>query len=383
MVGVVIVPGDGSNQLFARLDKRESAHWWCTRRSDWFRIWLSLSSLLNPLELPCWCENMRLDFNASTGRMQSAAGVHVRVSSFGSTRSFEQLDPDVPAAATAVWQQMVDALERAGHARDTDVRGAPYDFRFSPLTDTGYHRALEALIEQTSRAHGKAPVVLLSHSLGCLHLQAFLAARSAAWKAQYVREWIAIAGPYGGAASEVRLHASGDNVGLPISSLALRGQQRSYESNVWMLPNPRVWGCAPLARTAERTYSSLELEQFLRDVGYAEGALVLRALGPLRAGFDRAPGVRVRCLFSTGVPTAESFNWTGSTASRFDSPPLVELGDGDGTVGERSLRVCTQWAQQQAEPVIVQRFVGISHSAMLTAKPVVDYVVAAVEAAER
>jgi hypothetical protein len=74
--------------------------------------------------------------------------------------------------------------------------------------------------------------------------------------------------------------------------------------------------------------------------------------------------VRLRCLFSTGVPTAQSFNWTGSTASRFDSPPLVELGDGDGTVGERSLRVCTQWAQQQAEPVIVQRFVGISHSAM-------------------
>jgi len=40
---VIIIPGDGSNQLEAKLDKPKVPHFYCSKKADWFRLWLSLT----------------------------------------------------------------------------------------------------------------------------------------------------------------------------------------------------------------------------------------------------------------------------------------------------------------------------------------------------
>jgi hypothetical protein len=376
---VVIVPGDASNQLLARLDKAGAPRWWCARKRDWFRQWLTLTDLLNPFELPCWCDNMKLVRNETTGLAQNTPGVYTRVPDFGGTSSLEDLDPSIPGHLASVWGRMVGALVDAGYARNASLRGAPYDFRYSPRSDPAYFGQLEALVVDTSAAHGGAPVVLVSHSLGCLQVHTFLRSRTREWKVKYVRRWISVAGPYGGTNSLLLLHARGDNQGLPVSSLALREQQRSYETNSWMLPQPSVWGGAPLARTAARTFSAADLPEFLRDAGSHIGAQFLRALGPLREHFASPPGVAVDCFLSEGIPTPEHFEWATPDLSQ---QPRTVMGDGDGAVNARSLRVCASWAKAQAEPVRVQSFSGVSHSQMVSDPRVIEHVLASASAAD-
>ena len=38
---VVTVPGDGSNILEARLNKPSVRHWYCSKSSDWYRLWVT------------------------------------------------------------------------------------------------------------------------------------------------------------------------------------------------------------------------------------------------------------------------------------------------------------------------------------------------------
>ena len=67
---VIIIPGDGGNQIEARLtDKPSAPHWFCAKNSDWFRLWLDPSQLL-PGYVDCWADNMRqvshrFDFGAA------------------------------------------------------------------------------------------------------------------------------------------------------------------------------------------------------------------------------------------------------------------------------------------------------------------------------
>ena len=379
---VLIVPGDGSNQLEAKLDKPSVTHLWCDKKADWFRLWLSTAELLVPTALDCWCDNIRLAYDATTDALTNAPGVSVRAPDFGGTSSLEELDPSVPFSATAVFKPMVDALvgmAGRGYARNSTVRGAPYDFRYAPTTDTGFGDNLRALIEATSAAQGGAKLTLVSHSMGCLQTQHFLASQTPEWKAAHVARWVAISGPYGGANSLLRLHASGDAEGLPgVKATTIRAEQRSYETNLWMLPQPAVWGAdEALARigTAKPNtavnYSAAQLEGFLAAVGYGDGPALLRRVGALRAAWNATPGVETHCLYSTGVATPRSFAWASDTD--FDAQPVVSNGDGDGTVCVESLRVCEGWVGAQAEPVTVKTFSAVKHADMVKDAGVIAY----------
>ncbi len=82
----------------------------------------------------------------------------------------------------------------------------PFDWRLHPTEPeqsalwSSLQSKIEGLVTRTGR-----PVVLVTHSMGCPFMQYFLTTQvSAAWKAQNVATWIAVAGPFGGAAVGVK-----------------------------------------------------------------------------------------------------------------------------------------------------------------------------------
>jgi len=62
---------------------------------------------LTPLTIDCLTDNMRLVVDEKTGRASNSPGVETRIPNFGSTTSFEVLDPAFPDA-TAVFRNMVE-----------------------------------------------------------------------------------------------------------------------------------------------------------------------------------------------------------------------------------------------------------------------------------
>lgn len=87
---VLLVPGLSASQIEARLDKTSAPHFFCSRHSDWFRIWLSPTEFV-PKVLDCFIDNFRLLFNEKTGRTENPPGVETRVLGFGETDHIEYL----------------------------------------------------------------------------------------------------------------------------------------------------------------------------------------------------------------------------------------------------------------------------------------------------
>jgi len=363
LVPVIIVPGDGSNQLEARLDKPSTVSWLCSKKADWFRLWLSTSQLL--AGTPCWADNIRLVYDENRDVLSNNAGVQTRVPDFGGTSALEELDPDLPLHASAAFRKMVLAMVSAGLERNSTLRGAPYDFRYAPSSRIGaqYIEDLKRLVEETAHTNGRR-VSLVSHSMGCLQSLYLLNQQTQAWKDKYIEKWIPLAGPFAGAAKVWRLHASGDNEGLPVSPLAIREEQRSYETNFWLLPAPRHFGSQVFVSTPQRNYTAQDYSAFFEDVGFPAGKRLLKRVEAL-LGAAEAPGVDVVCMYSLGVDTPSSFAYG---PGGFDRQPAASSGDGDGTVNALSLRLCDRWAAAgaQARSAKVLRFLKVSHAGMLT-----------------
>lgn len=87
---ILLFPGTSGSQIDAKLDKPEVVHYFCSKKSDWYNIWLN-PSLYLPGVVDCFIDNFRLDFNETTGRSQNRPGVQTRVPGFGGTETVEYL----------------------------------------------------------------------------------------------------------------------------------------------------------------------------------------------------------------------------------------------------------------------------------------------------
>jgi lysophospholipase-3 len=147
--------------------------------------------------------------------------------------------------------------------------------------------------------------------MGGLQTKYFLQRQTAQWKAQFIKRWIPISAPWIGAAKEWRLFATGDPDTLPVSAGTIRDEQRSSETNAWMLPlvgGEAGFNDTVFVTTPGRNYTVNDYDSFFDDIGYAVGKLVRPRVHSLMSPFT-APGVPVHCLYSTGVPTPFSFTY--------------------------------------------------------------------------
>lgn len=86
------VPGTAGNQIDAKIDKPSSRHFYCTKKEDWFNLWLNLE-LLAPLVVDCWVDNSRLIYDNVTRLTRDPPGVVTRVPGWGNPEVVEWIDP--------------------------------------------------------------------------------------------------------------------------------------------------------------------------------------------------------------------------------------------------------------------------------------------------
>ncbi|EPY84180.1 group XV phospholipase A2 precursor [Camelus ferus] len=352
---VVLVPGDLGNQLEAKLDKPTVVHYLCSKRTDsYFTLWLNLELLL-PVIIDCWIDNIR-----TSRATQFPDGVDVRVPGFGKTFSLEFLDPS-KSSVGSYFYTMVESLVGWGYTRGEDVRGAPYDWRRAPNENGPYFLALREMIEEMHQLYG-GPVVLVAHSMGNMYTLYFLQRQPQAWKDKYIRAFVALGAPWGGVAKTLRVLASGDNNRIPvIGRLKIREQQRSAVSTSWLLPYNSTWSSEKVfVRTPTANYTLQDYHRFFQDISFEDGWLMRQDTEGLVEAMV-PPGVRLHCLYGTGVPTPDSFYYESFP----DRDPKICFGDGDGTVNLQSALQCQAWHSRQEHEVSFQALPGSEHIAML------------------
>ncbi|KAF5904047.1 phosphatidylcholine-sterol acyltransferase, partial [Clarias magur] len=201
---LIIVPGNIGNRLEAKIDKPTLVHWFCYKKTeDWFPLWIDLNMFM-PIGLDCWIDNIRIVYNRTTHRTSNSPGVEVRVPGFGQTHTIEFLDNNNLAG---YFHTMVEHLVRIGYVRNKTVRAATYDWRIAPNEQAEYFKHLKSLVEEMHDEY-KQPVHLLGHSMGSLYILYFLNRQSQAWKDRYVKSFISLGAPWGGAVRSLRVLAS-------------------------------------------------------------------------------------------------------------------------------------------------------------------------------
>ncbi|KAG5543675.1 hypothetical protein RHGRI_016436 [Rhododendron griersonianum] len=385
---LVLVPGNGGNQLQGRLTAEyKSPSLFCTRRhparkdkEGWFRLWFDFSVILAPYT-QCFAQRMTLHYDAGVDDYRNTPGVETRVSGFGSVKSLLYLDPSFKRI-TENMAPLVESLEKIGYADGETLYGAPYDFRYGLAAEghpcqvgSKFLQDLKGLVEEASISNGGKPVILVSHSLGGLFVLQLLNRNSPSWRQKYIKHFVALSAPWGGTVVEMLTFASGNALGVPlVDPLLVREEQRSSESNLWLMPSPRFFGRSkPLVITPDATYTGQDILRFLNDIGFSEGVNRYSSrILPLVARL-KAPEVPITCVIGTGVSTPETLYYG---KKGFDQQPEVLYGDGDGTVNMVSLvAVESEWAEEKNQTLKFIKIPGVSHTGILKDDAALDEII--------
>ncbi|KAL4333953.1 hypothetical protein GQ457_07G024810 [Hibiscus cannabinus] len=354
---LILVPGSGGNQLEARLTTGyKPLGLFCNR---WYPI----------------SKDKQDDY-------RNAPGVETRVPEFGSTDSLLYLNPNLKQL-TAYMAPLVDSLEEIGYVSGETLFGAPYDFRYGLAAEghpshvgTKFLEDLKDLIEKASASNGGKPVILLSHSLGGLYVLQLLNRNSPCWSQRFIKHFVALSAPWGGTVQEMLTFASGNSFGVPlVDPLLVRGEQRSSESNLWLMPSPKLFGPEKtLVITPNEAYSAHDIPQFFNDIGFPEGVVPYKSrILPLTEALP-APNVSVTCIFGTGLKTPETLLYG---KAGFDKQPEVIHGDGDGTVNLVSLMALESlWNLDKRQPLKLIGISGISHTSILEDSAALEEIIA-------
>mmetsp|Transcript_30065 Transcript_30065/g.82566 ORF Transcript_30065/g.82566 Transcript_30065/m.82566 type:complete len:511 (+) Transcript_30065:7-1539(+) len=270
---VVLIPGDAASMLEAQFDKPTTPHVYCAKSThgQWQTVWTPPRSQFVPGRIDCWTDTLTLRVVANRNETNTTNTTNTRNPM--TTYSIEN-GPGINIRAVQgeaglqlkdgnqvdnVYAALLDFLK---HELGATVHVATYDFRWSPAGNPQFVQELRYMIETAYRnqfqhqdndfkhsSSSPTKVTLLSHSLGALWVHYLLTsgAVSSAWKAQYLHAWIPISPAYGGAVLDLQQLVSGFDAGISwLSPRDFIRQQRSFESNVWLLPAPQLYGNEPL-----------------------------------------------------------------------------------------------------------------------------------------
>ncbi|KAL5258335.1 hypothetical protein ACHWQZ_G008986 [Mnemiopsis leidyi] len=326
---VILIPGICGSQIDGWYVKDSAPHYYCQKDSGgWTLLWLCIDCMIPP---------------------------HHFVVQF---------------------EKLIVGLEKLpGYQRGISIRGAPYDFRYTPNTKVGqqYMIKLRYLIEETYELNGNTRVVLVAHSMGNPVTVRFLKSVTEEWKEKYIEGYVALAGVFGGAAKAIRSLLSGETEGMPqiiVDPLTMREFERTSPSVYWLLPNPQLFGDTPFVFSHDRNYSAHDYKALFEDVDIPQGPEMYDFIKDLPQ-FDREIGVDVYCIHGKDQETPFQFQY-GDNSKFPDNQPTTLSGDGDGTVNIQSLELCKEFTTLR-DYKTVTGFLA-THLEILQRKDVIQYI---------
>ncbi len=157
---VILVPGYGGNQIYAKLNKSTAANRLCKKKTnEFFKLWLNVFDVT--FNIDCMVENLKLVYKNETKFTYNNDGVEILIKDFGKTSSLEYFDsPKV--GFSSYYATIVNALvKKANYVRNVNIRGAPYDWRRSPDELHPYYLSLTRLIEETYEMNNQTKVMIV------------------------------------------------------------------------------------------------------------------------------------------------------------------------------------------------------------------------------
>jgi hypothetical protein len=366
---VLIVPGLAGSQLRADINVGDFCR---TLTNRYSLVWISLRWGL------C-IRYLKLRFDTNSNIYHEQHGVRVIVPGFGQTETVECLTNNWWICRTKAGKYLamfINYFVARGYRKNVDIRAAPYDWRLAPdnLEQRGYYQQVKNLIEDMYNNKG---ISIVTHSYGGPVMLYFLNnVVTPCWKKKYIKAFIPLAAPFGGAVKILGTLLFGTppvdinpNVIPQKIRHYLRGITKSLQSVMFLAPRPDVFGKKVLVRTPSAAYSAQKYKCFFSAINYPIGGLRHQKTLAINAGYKN-PEVKTYCLYGLGSPTQRMFLYDSTFPTGI---PRIVNGPGDGTVNKESLEVCHRWATK------VHIFQGVDHMAIVKSENVLQIIFSIVD----
>jgi len=302
-------------------------------------------------------------------------GVDILIKDFGFTDPVEYIDSSKLSIST-YFGLIVNALvTKAKYVRNVNIRGAPYDWRKAPDELDVFYQNLTKLVEETYEMNNQTKIMLVAHSMGNpISLYWMNHYVNQEWKDKYLRYFVSLSPPWGGAVKPLRLMASGDNIDiLVVRPITVRPYQRSAPSTAYLMPSYNFWGPEEvLVSRPSKNYTVNDYEEFFNDIKYPDGYELYKKTTSLINDLN-PPDVETHSLYGVDLKTPSGFIYK-KESDWPDRQPSVLYGDGDGTVPKRSLLGYQKWLGKQSKPIYFKEFSGVEHVATLKHPGVIQYI---------
>jgi lysophospholipase-3 len=202
------------------------------------------------------------------------------------------------------------------------------------------------------------------------------------WKKKYIKAFIPVGAPFGGALKALGAILFGSpletvvshvsklsTVGKPLASVIklpilknviptlLRTLFRTFPSIAFLIPRADIFGNKELVKTSWKSYTAHNYKRLYKAIVDPIGWEMYQPTLAINAGY-RNPDVPTYCIYGTGKKTAEQYVYKSYLP--WGLPHTIKYGNGDGTVNLESLEVCHRWTKN------VDIFEGLGHTSILT-----------------
>jgi len=340
--GIILVPGVMGSRLW----------------SDTKDVWVNKVLLATGI-----VENyLALDFDADTSLTSNPYG-KTTGPDFGVLEDIEYMsDGSLFSAAKEYMHPLVEKFVGLGYTRDSDIRGAPYDWRKSPNELEDFYQHFTTMIE-TTRATTNGPVVVIAHSYGGLVTNYFLQSQSTQWKQENVEALITLGSPFGGSTLTLQALTTGQTPQTGTTGADMfKRLTRSFPSSYMLMPSANVYPDDVLIVSPSQTYTLQNIKDYLTNQVGADSVAMRELANDMMTKASAAPGVKTYCLYGDQTPTMSSVVFPTDEFVAANAE-FQYNNFGDGTVGVRSLQACDSFEQAELVESIAY---NATHNGMLS-----------------
>jgi lysophospholipase III len=379
---VILIPGLGSSPIFAKWSitsgspslKTLDAYgqfemkekWTCrTQQDSWVPIWFPDDT--DDSARYCWSSYTSV--KASDSGPVNADGVLTSVPSDGFLNNY--------------MADFLSLLEAKGLVKGSTLFVMNYDHR--KITNTNdlndLVNSFKGLVEGL-----QSPAIIIGHDIGSVIANILLNKMSQQWKKDHINKFISIAGSFGGSPKALRVLLSGDTVGSPSDQQIIRDTLYNFSGLHLSLPNPKVFGDAPMITFQNVNYSANDIRTLIeKTFGPDTGKLYILAKD-LQDLSMNAPGVPTYIFGGQNVNTESSYRYSytlqdspdrkypyyntfeaNNNKFQFNNVERINTQyNGDGTIPDFCLKYPLNWSKQQKEPVYFKFYDAAEHLKILS-----------------
>ena len=330
---VILPPLYGSN-LYVTYQNVSGLHSYCPQKVTDKLLWVSPSFVVPP-SYNCMFQLLQVFWDNETQGYQNRENVTITTHDFGGDSTVKYVAHGVGGFIKLIetFRTLLKYFRHKGYIPRKDIFAAPFDWRFAVAGLDYYWPNLQALVEHAYRSNKNTKVSIFAFSCGGFSLQQFLAEHvSQEWKDKYLDRAVFLAPSFAGAGAS--LPAMWEKI-FPLVPIIKNQDLSDMIESMPVIhqhyPNWEIFGNKEVIRTPnDESLTARDVPDFLIKHGKVtlDNIKIMKKCANISSKAPRGPGLPTYIIYNSAIPTDFNLKFKGS----YDSDPIVEHTDGDGTV---------------------------------------------------